>query len=149
MDHIHQKQSSFQVFWTGRWSLRHRLVYSMRIMRCYIVSTHIGDTVSLLGYQTPISRIQRFASPQSHAASMSFDADLISMIASFRRDLRCRFQPVWVKGHQDNLQSYEHLPISARLNVDADYLATRYRQRERLQSSAKITMKRPSNVPSQ
>jgi ribonuclease HI len=75
--------------------------------------------------KTAISRIQRFASPRSNATSMPFDADLISLIASFRRELRCRFQPVWVKGHQDSLQSYNHLPISARLNVDADYLATR------------------------
>ena len=85
-----------------------------------------------------ISRIQRFASPRSHVTSMPFDADLISMIVSFRSELRRSFQPVWVKGHQDTLQSYDHLPISARLNVDADYLATRYRQRGRLKSSAKI-----------
>jgi hypothetical protein len=69
---------------------------------------------------------------------MPYDADLISMIATLRGELRCRFQSVWVKGHQDNLTSYDHLPISARLNIDADYLATRYRQRGRLKSSEKV-----------
>ena len=85
-----------------------------------------------------IRRIQRFASPRSHVTLMPYDADLISMIASLRKELRCRFQSVWVKGHQDNLTSYDHLPISARLNIDADYLATRYRQRGRLKSSEKV-----------
>ena len=92
-----------------------------------------------------IRRVERFTSSTSHITAMPYDADLISMIASFRLELRGRFQPVWVKGHQDKLNSYENLPISARLNVDADCLATRYRQRGRYKSSEKVPHEPPQH----
>ena len=88
--------------------------------------------------QAAIRRVQRFALHTSVYTVMSYDADLISMISSFHRELRTSFRPVWVKGHQDSLASYEKLSLSARLNVDADFLATRYRQRGRLKLVVRV-----------
>ncbi|KAI2505996.1 hypothetical protein MHU86_8407 [Fragilaria crotonensis] len=44
----------------------------------------------------------------------------------------------WVRGHQDSIKSYEQLPRVARLNIDADYLAARYRLRGKLQSMSTV-----------
>lgn len=44
----------------------------------------------------------------------------------------------WVKGHQDSIKSYSALPRVAQMNIDADFLATRYRLRGKLQSSENI-----------
>jgi hypothetical protein len=66
---------------------------------------------------------------------MPNDVDLLSLISILLTELRRPFKPEWVRGHQDSLQSYESLPFKARLNIDADFLATRYRKRGRLRSS--------------
>ena len=52
--------------------------------------------------QAAIRRVQRFALHTSVFTVMPYDADLISMISSFRRELRTSFRPVWVKRHQDS-----------------------------------------------
>ena len=44
----------------------------------------------------------------------------------------------WIKGHQDRLNSYDSLPFLVRLNVSADFLATRYRLRGKLKSSQRV-----------
>ena len=63
---------------------------------------------------------------------MPSDADLLSIIASSLCTLRRSFRPIWVKAHQDNSISYDRLPLAACLNIDADFLATRYREHRRL-----------------
>ena len=86
--------------------------------------------------RSAISRIQRNARrTSSKATKMPNDADLISLARTLLSEIRRPFTPVWIKGHQDSLQSYEQLPFQARLNIDADFLATRYRKRGRLRSS--------------
>ena len=70
---------------------------------------------------------------------MPHDADLLSLIKSLLRELRCKFRSTWVKGHQDNLRAYEHIPCPARLNIDADFLTTRYRQRGKLKSRETVS----------
>jgi hypothetical protein len=57
-----------------------------------------------------------------------------SLLIEIRRVVAFR----WVKGHQDSLNSYDQLPREARLNIDADYLATRYRLRGKLKSTPKV-----------
>jgi hypothetical protein len=99
------------------WGLRHRSSFGW-----------ITDS------RAAISRIQRYAR-RHRGRTMPNDADLLSLIASLMRELRRPFTPEWVKGHQDTLESYANLPFKARLNIDADFLATRYRQRGRLKSS--------------
>ncbi|KAI2494260.1 hypothetical protein MHU86_20278 [Fragilaria crotonensis] len=42
------------------------------------------------------------------------------------------------KGHQDDNRSYDRLPRSARMNIDADFLATRYRNQGRFQSTPSV-----------
>jgi hypothetical protein len=67
-----------------------------------------------------------------------YDSDLLSMIRSLLIEIRRHVSFKWVKGHQDSLRSYDTLPRIARLNIDADFLATRYRQRGRLKSSCHV-----------
>ena len=88
--------------------------------------------------RSAISRIRRFSRRHSRATRMPFDADLLSLIASHLKLLRRPFRSHWVKAHQDTLTAYDSLPLAARLNVDADFLATRYRQRGRLRQTAKV-----------
>ena len=75
---------------------------------------------------------------------MPSDADLLSIIASSLRVLKRPFRPIWVKAHQDNLISYDRLPLAARLNIDADFLATRYREHGRLRCRSYVDH-RPDN----
>ena len=77
---------------------------------------------------------------------MPDDPDLVSIIKLHLQELRRPFTPIWIKGHQDSLQSYESLPFHARLNIDADFLATRYRQRGRLRSSSSSDHQRGQRV---
>jgi hypothetical protein len=99
------------------WGLRHRCSFRW-----------ITDSTAA------ISRIQRYARCHRRT-TMPYDADLLSLISSLIKELRRPFTPIWVKGHQDTIESYAHLPLHARLNIDADFLATRYRHRGRLHSS--------------
>ena len=69
---------------------------------------------------------------------MPYDADLLSLIKSLLSELRQKFTPIWVKGHQDSFKAYENLPLAARLNIDADFLTTQYRQRGRLKSMERL-----------
>ncbi|KAI2510061.1 hypothetical protein MHU86_4355 [Fragilaria crotonensis] len=66
------------------------------------------------------------------------EADLLSIIASLLQELRCKVAYAWIKGHQDRLNSYDSLPFLVRLNVSADFLATRYRLRGKLKSSQRV-----------
>ncbi|KAI2503242.1 hypothetical protein MHU86_11179 [Fragilaria crotonensis] len=66
------------------------------------------------------------------------EADLLSIIASLLQELRCKVVYAWIKGHQDRLNSYDSLPFLVRLNVSADFLATRYRLRGKLKSSQRV-----------
>ena len=70
------------------------------------------------------------------------DADLLSIILASLRDLRRPFRPKWIKAHQDNVSSYESLLFAARLNVDADFLATRYRDHGRLRCRSSVDYRR-------
>ncbi|KAI2501729.1 hypothetical protein MHU86_12735 [Fragilaria crotonensis] len=104
------------------WGLRHRCSF-----------------VWITDSKAAISRIRKYAlAAQYSPARMPDDADLISLISQLLRELRRPFRPDWVKGHQDTLQSYDALPWKARLNIDADFLATRYRLRGRLRSSSVV-----------
>ena len=82
--------------------------------------------------KSAISRFNRFCGRGRRPHRMPPDADLLSIISSCRRKLRRPFIPIWVKAHQDDTIAYDKLPLAARLNIDADFLATRYRQHGRL-----------------
>lgn len=104
------------------WGLRHRCSF-----------------IWITDSKAAISRIRKFALTKNSPARMPDDADdVISLISQLLRELRRPFRPDWVKGHQDTLQSYDALHRKARLNIDADFLATRYRLRGRLRSSSLV-----------
>jgi hypothetical protein len=67
-----------------------------------------------------------------------YDSDLLLMIRSLLIEIRHHVSFKWVKGHQDSLLSYNKLPMNAQLNIDADFLATRNRQRGRLKFSCHV-----------
>ena len=94
--------------------------------------------------KSAISRINRYCRRALKFNIMPYDADLLSLIKSLLSELRRKFTSIWAKGHQDSLTAYANLPLAARLNIDADFLTTRYRQRGRLKS-----MERLPHEPSQ
>jgi hypothetical protein len=102
------------------WGLRHRCKF------CWFTDS-----------KAAISRTNRY-SRKKRATRMPYDADLLSLISDLLAELRRPIVSVWVKGHQDSLRAYEKLPLAARLNIDADFLATRYRLRGRLKSSEQV-----------
>jgi hypothetical protein len=81
--------------------------------------------------RSAISRFRKYCG-RRRSIRMPFDADLLSIIFSSLSVLRRPFQPVWIKAHQDDSIAYDSLPLAARLNIDADFLATRYREHGRL-----------------
>ncbi|KAI2500344.1 hypothetical protein MHU86_14152 [Fragilaria crotonensis] len=88
--------------------------------------------------KSAISRVNRHALPRYCPTVMPQDADLISLIRKLIEEFHRSLKPVWVKGHQDDNRSYDRLPRSARMNIDADFLATRYRNQGRFQSTPSV-----------
>jgi hypothetical protein len=84
-----------------------------------------------------ISRVRRFALRYSRTIKMPDDADLISLIRSCHNDLRKPICIHWIKGHQDSDRG-RNLSLGARLNIQADLLATGYRKTGRLQPSTSV-----------
>ena len=91
--------------------------------------------------QSTISRFNKHCR-RHRSIRMPPDADLLSIISASLRDIRRPFRPKWIKAHQDNVSSYESLPFAARLNVDADFLATRYRDHGRLRCRPSVDFRR-------
>jgi hypothetical protein len=87
--------------------------------------------------RSAISRFHKYCG-RRRFIRMPPDADLLSIISSSLRILKRSFRPIWVKAHQDASISYDRLPLPARLNIDADFLATRYREHGRLRSRSSV-----------
>ena len=94
------------------WGLRHRCSFRW-----------------LTDSRSALSKVYKTNRRGCTASRQPFDSDLLSMIRSLLIEIRRVVTFKWVKGHQDSLVSYEKLPRAARLNIDADFLATRYRLR--------------------
>ena len=61
------------------------------------------------------------------------------MIHSLLREIRWKVSfKEWTKGHQDSIAVYDTLPRDARMNIDAEFLATRYRLHGKAKSSRHI-----------
>ena len=88
--------------------------------------------------RSAITRIKKHAVRGSRSRQLPHDADLLAIIQTMLKELRRPFALQWVKAHQDELVSYNQLPLAARLNIDADFLATRYRLSGRLKQSHQV-----------
>lgn len=93
-----------------------------------------------------ISRVNKFARSQKHATRMPHDTDLLSLIRSLLKELRRPFKPLWVKGHQDKTRSYDTLPRSVRMNIEADVLATKSCTQLPFQSSQSVDHQQSQQV---
>ena len=71
-------------------------------------------------------------------SATAIDVDLLTIIAKCLKELCSPFKAKWIKAHQDRVASYDQLPLAARLNIDADFLATRYRFHGKLKTSSKV-----------
>ena len=92
------------------WGLKHKCRYRW-----------IVDSKAAISKVTVVTRV-------SHQLRRAPDnSDYLMVIRSLRRELGKPIEPIWVKGHQDEDTSYEELSASAKHNVDADTLATWYR----------------------
>jgi hypothetical protein len=100
------------------WGLRHRCSFRW-----------------LTDSRSALSKVYKTNRRGCAASRQTFDSDLLSLIRLLLIEIRRIVTFKWVKGHQDSLMSFENLPRSARLNIDADFLATRYRLRGKLKSS--------------
>ncbi|KAI2493658.1 hypothetical protein MHU86_20873 [Fragilaria crotonensis] len=80
-----------------------------------------------------LSRVKRYAT-RHPSRTMPNDADLISKIRQHLKSIKCKFTHRWIKGHQDS-HFNRHLSTPAKLNIEADLLASRYRTNGSLTSS--------------
>jgi hypothetical protein len=55
------------------------------------------------------------------------NVDVLTLLFHLFQDFQRPLHIDWVKGHQDNFTPYSELSRDAQLNVDADHLATVYR----------------------
>ncbi|KAI2502514.1 hypothetical protein MHU86_11946 [Fragilaria crotonensis] len=85
-----------------------------------------------------IAKIRKMCRRNCSPHRQPFDADLLSLIRSLLKELRRSVAFKWTKGHLDTTIEYAKLPYAAKLNIRADILATRYRQRGRLKSSSHV-----------
>jgi hypothetical protein len=69
--------------------------------------------------------------------------DILSIIADNLPALGRKLNGKWFKAHQDDDHDYDELNQEARLNVDADKLATWYRDHETLPQSRQTTLHAP------
>jgi ribonuclease HI len=74
--------------------------------------------------QAAISKVQFITRPSKRLSKAPEDVDYLTAIRELHKSLGGRLQTQWVKGHQDEKQSYDTLSYDAKLNVDADALAT-------------------------
>jgi hypothetical protein len=88
--------------------------------------------------RSAISRVKRFSRHRSSHRRMPPDVDLITIISDCLKNLRRPFKAKWIKAHQDRVASYDSLPLPVRLNIDADFLATRYRSHGKLRTSTRV-----------
>jgi hypothetical protein len=59
------------------------------------------------------------------------NVDILTLLFHLFQDFRRPLRIDWVKGHQDDFTPYSELSRDAQLNVDADHLATGYRDSSR------------------
>jgi ribonuclease HI len=72
-----------------------------------------------------ISRVTIITTPNFSPRRYPDDVDYVTAIRELHRSLGGRkLRPMWIKGHQDEDKSYDDLSRDARLNVDADQLAS-------------------------
>jgi hypothetical protein len=72
-----------------------------------------------------ISRVTIIPTPNFSPRRYPDDVDYVTAIRELHRSLGGRkLRPTWIKGHQDEDKSYDDLSRDARLNVDADQLAS-------------------------
>ena len=88
--------------------------------------------------RSAISRVLKFSRRRSSRRRMPPDVDLLTIISDCIKELRRSFKAKWIKAHQDRVVSYDQLPLAARLNIDADFLATRYRSHGKLRTSPQV-----------
>lgn len=103
------------------WGLRHRCTFRW-----------ITDSKSAL------SRAIRMVRIRSRLTRLPPDSDLLTLISSLMWELRRSIVMKWVKGHQDKLTAYDTLSTDAKLNMTADFLATRYRLRGRIKPTSHL-----------
>ena len=85
-----------------------------------------------------ISKVFKTNRRGCEACRQTYDSDLLSLIRGLLKEIRRIVTFNWVKGHQDSIKAYAQLPRPAQLNIDSDFLATRYRLRGRLKSTPQV-----------
>ena len=96
------------------WGLRHKCKFT------WLVDSKVA-----------INRVQLVTIKDYRPSKQPDNIDLLSTIRELHRELRRPLKAQWIKSHQDNDRDYDKLSPDAKLNVDADDLATKFHQRKR------------------
>jgi hypothetical protein len=78
-----------------------------------------------------IQRILSHTRRGHHKTKLPNDLDLMTIIIENTKAIQHTIRISWIKGHQDDKKAYDTLPLRARLNIDADRLATRHRLQDK------------------
>ena len=96
------------------WGLRHKCKFK------WLVDSKIA-----------FNRVQLVTSNDYRPAKQPDNIDLLSTIRELHRELRRPLKAQWIKRHQDKDRDYDKLSPDAKLNVDADDVASKFHQRKR------------------
>ena len=80
-----------------------------------------------------INRVQFVKRKDYRPTAQPGNIDLLSIIQDLHKELRRPLIAQWIKSHQDTSTTYNKLLLDAKLNVDADELATKAHTRPRSQ----------------
>jgi hypothetical protein len=81
--------------------------------------------------QVAINRVTLVTRKDYRPTTQPDNCDYLSLIKELFRELRRPLQAQWIKSHQDSSSPYEKLSADAKLNVDADKLATDFHSMRR------------------
>jgi hypothetical protein len=93
-----------------------------------------------------IQRVLRHTRGNKRNRKQPDDLDFMTIIIECTRELKRNIKISWTKGHQDEQCPYEKLSLRARLNVDADRLATLHRLRGKLKSTEHTDHTKEQNI---
>lgn len=112
--------------------------YFLSCLSRFLGTKHRCRFIWFCDSKAAISRIRRHASRNSYRTRLPPDADLLAIIRQSKQYSRSSFTSVWVKGHQDSLTPRAPISLAASLNIQADQLATEYRDSGACRSSPTV-----------
>ena len=93
--------------------------------------------------QSALKQVRQLQFHKTRKRRQPNNVDILSIISANLSDIGRKLEGKWVKAHQDDDNPYDELTRDARLNVDADKLATWYRDHATLPQTRQTTSHAP------